>query len=87
MSKLTSSGLRTQLAGLTNSSGVHKELADRYRSLLDQVLTCDESSESLKIFIEASMFTSLFHNKRTLTKLFFSCKRASQLGDISPNPH
>lgn len=56
MSKLTAHSLRNQLGCLTNSSGVHKELADRYRSLLDQVLTSDETSESLKIFIEASKF-------------------------------
>lgn len=50
------SNLRLQLVALTNSTGVHKEQAERYRSLLDQCLTNPEAEliETLKLFIEAS---------------------------------
>ncbi|XP_050077839.1 COP9 signalosome complex subunit 4 [Anopheles maculipalpis] len=47
--------LRTQLVALTNSSGIHKEQVDKYRSLLDQSLlnTGSDLIDTLKLFIEA----------------------------------
>lgn len=51
------SALRNRLAVLTNSSGIHKEQADKYRQLLDQILlNGEELVETLKLFIEASKF-------------------------------
>lgn len=48
--------LRQQLTNLSGSTGGHKEQADRYRALLDQILTSTDpnQSEFLKLFIEAS---------------------------------
>jgi COP9 signalosome complex subunit 4 len=53
---ISAAALRSQLITLTNSTGIHKEQADKYRNLLDQVLlnTGAELSETLKLFIEAS---------------------------------
>lgn len=53
---ISTSVLRTQLVALTNSSGIHKEQVDKYRSLLDQILlnTGNELVDTLKLFIEAS---------------------------------
>ncbi|XP_063698827.1 COP9 signalosome complex subunit 4 [Culicoides brevitarsis] len=47
--------LKTQLLALANSSGIHKEQTDKYRLLLDQVMTNtgNELIETLKLFIEA----------------------------------
>jgi len=46
---------RQQLANLTNSGGSHRDLADKYRAILENVLTFgeDELVEGLKAFIEA----------------------------------
>lgn len=49
--------LRQQLVNLSASSGGgHKEQADRYRALLEQILSSKDpnQSEFLKSFIEAS---------------------------------
>lgn len=53
---ISQSALRNQLAALTNFSGIHKEQADKYRGLLDQILlnTGNELVDTLKLFIEAS---------------------------------
>lgn len=50
--------LRQQLVNLSGSSGGHKEQADRYRALLEQILSSKDpnQSEFLNIFIEASEF-------------------------------
>lgn len=55
---ISQSSLRNQLASLTNSSGIHKEQADKYRALLDQILlnTGNELVDTLKLFIEASKY-------------------------------
>uniref|UniRef100_A0A336KZ05 COP9 signalosome complex subunit 4 n=1 Tax=Culicoides sonorensis TaxID=179676 RepID=A0A336KZ05_CULSO len=47
--------LKNQLNLLANSSGIHKEQTDKYRLLLDQVMTSSGQDliETLKIFIEA----------------------------------
>lgn len=52
--------LRQQLLNLIGSSGGHKEQADRYRALLEQILSSQDpnQSELLKIFIEASKFNN-----------------------------
>jgi COP9 signalosome complex subunit 4 len=46
---------RQQLANLTNSGGSHRDLADKYRAILENILTFgeDELVEGLKSFIEA----------------------------------
>lgn len=46
---------RQQLANLTNSGGSHRDLAEKYRSILENILTFgeDELVEGLKSFIEA----------------------------------
>jgi len=46
---------RQQLANLTNSGGSHRDLAEKYRSILENILTFgeDELVEGLKAFIEA----------------------------------
>lgn len=47
--------LRQQLGNLGGTSGGHKEQADKYRAILDQILLQkDGQIELLKIFIEAS---------------------------------
>lgn len=54
---MNAQSLRSQLTNLSVASGGHKEQADRYRNLLEQILTFPkepEKSEFLKIFIEAS---------------------------------
>lgn len=53
--------LRQQLINLSGSTGGHKEQADRYRILLEQILTSKDpnQSEFLKSFIEASKFHKL----------------------------
>lgn len=47
--------LRTQLMGLTNFIGTHKDQADKYRQLLKSVLsnTGPELIDTLKLFVEA----------------------------------
>lgn len=47
--------LRQQLINLSGSTGGHKEQADRYRALLEQILQQKEQ-ECLRIFIEARKF-------------------------------
>eukprot|EP00092_Neocalanus_flemingeri_P024797 GFUD01026887.1.p1 GENE.GFUD01026887.1~~GFUD01026887.1.p1 ORF type:complete len:429 (+),score=158.24 GFUD01026887.1:70-1287(+) len=46
---------RQQLANLTSSGGSHRDLAEKYRAILDSILTFgeDELVEGLKAFIEA----------------------------------
>jgi hypothetical protein len=52
---MNATSLRQQLAAFTVASGGHKEQADRYRTLLEQILAMNEAeNELLKIFIEAS---------------------------------
>lgn len=46
--------LRQQLSTLTSQSGGHKEQADRFRILLEQILNSEDLANLLKIFIEAS---------------------------------
>lgn len=46
--------LRSELSLLASQSGGHKEQAERFRSLLEQILTSDDVTNLLKIFIEAS---------------------------------
>jgi COP9 signalosome complex subunit 4 len=52
---VTVASVRQQLAVLSNSSGSHKDQAEKYRSLLDAILTSsrDDLTETLKVFIEA----------------------------------
>ncbi|XP_037952244.1 COP9 signalosome complex subunit 4 [Teleopsis dalmanni] len=51
---ITTGNLRSQLVGLTNFSGTHKEQADKYRQLLEVVLsnTGMELIDTLKLFVE-----------------------------------
>lgn len=53
---IPAASLRTQLLALVNFSGTHKEHADRYRVLLEGVLSNAGTDlvDALKIFIEAS---------------------------------
>lgn len=53
---MNAQNLRQQLSTLTAQSGGHKEQADRFRSLLEQILSSDDVTNLLKIFIEASKF-------------------------------
>ena len=46
--------LRQQLANLCGSTGGHKEQADKYRAILEQILAQKDDQEFLKQFIEAS---------------------------------
>lgn len=49
--------LRLQLANLSSASGGHKEQADRYRAILDQIFQLKNDgnqNEMLQQFIEAS---------------------------------
>lgn len=56
--------LKQVLITLGGSSGGHRESADRYRALLEQILasTDPNQSEFLKIFIEARKFSFCFEN-------------------------
>lgn len=57
---MNAQSLRQQLVTLSGSSGGHKEQADRYRTLLEQIFANkSEQIEFLKIFIEASEYLSL----------------------------
>ena len=49
------STLRTQLTALSTGGASHRELGEKYRSILDSVLTWKETDlvEGLKAFIEA----------------------------------
>lgn len=55
--------LRQLLTNLSGSTGGHRESADRYRALLEQILTSTDPSQSefLKIFIEARKFFLLLN--------------------------
>lgn len=84
--------LRQQLTNLSGSTGGHKEQADRYRALLEQILTSTDpnQSEFLKLFIEASEWTSL--SKRleftiNIHVLSRSCQWSSESGHISSDTH
>lgn len=52
---ITANNLRSQLMSLVNFSGTHKEQTDRYRQLLEMVLTNtgNELVDTLKLFVEA----------------------------------
>ncbi|KAK7869618.1 hypothetical protein R5R35_009992 [Gryllus longicercus] len=52
---VTPNAIRQQLAALANSGGSHKDQAERYRSILDSLLTLtsEDLIETLKVFIEA----------------------------------
>ncbi|XP_067003342.1 COP9 signalosome complex subunit 4 [Anabrus simplex] len=52
---VTPASIRQQLATLANSGGSHKDQAEKYRAILDSLLTLtgDELVETLKVFIEA----------------------------------
>lgn len=81
--------LRQQLVGLSGSTGGHKEQADRYRTILDQILTSKEPqrSEFLKIFIEArKLIFNPICRRLSNSFLAFSCQRPSQFGDFTSNP-
>lgn len=58
---MNAQSLRQQLTNLSGSSGGHKEQADRYRTLLEQILASKDpnQSEFLKTFIEASKLREL----------------------------
>jgi hypothetical protein len=51
--------LRQQLSSLSTTSGGHKEQADRYRSLLEQIFVSPQN-ELLQIFIETSKLNSFY---------------------------
>lgn len=69
---MNSHTLRQQLTNLTGSSGGHKEQADRYRALLEQILSSQDpnQSEFLKIFIEASK-SKLFKQSSCLDSIIY----------------
>lgn len=52
---VTVASVRQQLAVLGNSGGSHKDQAEKYRSILDTILSSsgDDLAETLKVFIEA----------------------------------
>lgn len=52
---MSTANLRSQLVALANFSGTHKEQADRYRHLLETILTNQGSDliDTLKLFVEA----------------------------------
>lgn len=52
--------LRQQLSNLTSQTGVIKQ-ADRFRNLLEQILTSDDILNLLKIFIEASKYKTFIN--------------------------
>jgi hypothetical protein len=55
LSTMNAATLRQQLTNLGGSTGGHKEQADKYRTILDQILLQkDGQIELLKTFIEAS---------------------------------
>ncbi|XP_055921923.1 COP9 signalosome complex subunit 4 isoform X2 [Eupeodes corollae] len=68
---LTASNLRSQLVALTSFSGTHKEQADRYRQLLEALLTNtgNELIDTLKLFVEAIVneHVSLVISRQILT--------------------
>lgn len=53
--------LRQQLVNLSTASGGHKEQADRYRALLEQIFQQKDGTqiELLQQFVEASEFKHL----------------------------
>lgn len=69
--------LRQQLVNLSASSGGHKEQADRYRTLLEQILTSKDPNqgEFLKTFIEASEY-DLTECLNAFSCVNFSCQRS-----------
>ncbi|XP_055839866.1 COP9 signalosome complex subunit 4 isoform X2 [Episyrphus balteatus] len=68
---LSASNLRSQLVALTSFSGTHKEQADRYRQLLEALLTNTGSEliDTLKLFVEAIVneHVSLVISRQILT--------------------
>ncbi|CAD7079172.1 unnamed protein product [Hermetia illucens] len=68
---ISASALRSQLVNLTNFSGTHKEQADKYRQLLENILTNSgtELIDTLKLFVEAIVneHVSLVISRQILT--------------------
>lgn len=68
---ITASNLRAQLVSLINFTGTHKEQADKYRSLLENILTNNgtELVDTLKLFVEAIVneHVSLVISRQILT--------------------
>lgn len=69
----SSSQFRAQLSQLATSGGSHRELSDKYRSVLDAILTQgeDELVDGLKVFIEAIINenVSLVISRQLLTEV------------------
>lgn len=70
---LNTASLRHFIAGLSNFNGTHKEQADKYRSLLENILAAPPQDlvEMLKIFIEAIVneHVSLVISRQILTEV------------------
>ncbi|KAG8034567.1 hypothetical protein G9C98_007643 [Cotesia typhae] len=79
---MTVAVVRQQLANLANSGGSHKDQAEKYRSILDGILSTskDDLVDNLKIFIEAIVNenVSLVISRQVLTDV---SNRLSQLDD------
>ncbi|XP_049802081.1 COP9 signalosome complex subunit 4 isoform X1 [Schistocerca nitens] len=80
---VTVNAVRQQLAALANSGGSHKDQADKYRAILEAVLTLQGSDliEALKVFIEAIVNenVSLVISRQILTDV------STQLA-VAPDP-
>ncbi|CAG9798687.1 unnamed protein product [Chironomus riparius] len=74
--------LRQQLANLCGSTGGHKEQADKYRAILEQILAQKDDQEFLKQFIEAIVNdqVSLVISRQILTDI---CTHLTKLPDES----
>ncbi|CAD6216294.1 GSCOCG00004445001-RA-CDS [Cotesia congregata] len=79
---MTVAVVRQQLANLANSGGSHKDQAEKYRSILDGILSTskDDLVDNLKIFIEAIVNenVSLVISRQVLTDV---SNRLAQLDD------
>ncbi|XP_070497036.1 COP9 signalosome complex subunit 4 [Chironomus tepperi] len=74
--------LRQQLANLCGTTGGHKEQADKYRAILEQILAHKDDQEFLKQFIEAIVNdqVSLVISRQILTDI---CTHLTKLPDES----
>jgi COP9 signalosome complex subunit 4 len=74
--------LRQQLANLCGTTGGHKEQADKYRAILEQILAQKDDQEFLKQFIEAIVNdqVSLVISRQILTDI---CTHLTKLPDES----
>ncbi|CAH1795447.1 unnamed protein product [Owenia fusiformis] len=76
------SGVRSQLAGLSSSGGSHKDLTEKYRVILENVLKLPpgEIVDAVKIFIEAIVNenVSLVISRQILSEL---CNNVTKLDD------